>query len=61
MSFYNQSSDDGPVYPTPTIGMIGTIDDVREALPMGFQAEGQRVYLLGHSANDIDQASMHSI
>ena len=53
VSFYNQSSDDGPVYPTPTIGMIGTIDDVREALPMGFQAEGHRVYLLGHSVNDI--------
>ncbi len=53
VSFYNQSSDDGPVYPTPTIGMIGTIDDIREALPMGFQAEGHRVYLLGHSVNDI--------
>ncbi|MGB0458354.1 MAG: phosphoribosylformylglycinamidine synthase subunit PurL [Chitinophagales bacterium] len=53
VSFYNQSSDDGPVYPTPTIGMIGTIDDVRDALPMGFQAEGHRVYLLGHSVNDI--------
>ncbi len=53
VSFYNQSSDDGPVYPTPTIGMIGTIDDIRDALPMGFQAEGHRVYLLGHSVNDI--------
>ena len=53
VSFYNQSSDDGPVYPTPTIGMIGTINDVRDALPMGFQAEGHRVYLLGHSVNDI--------
>ncbi|MGC6420675.1 MAG: phosphoribosylformylglycinamidine synthase subunit PurL [Chitinophagales bacterium] len=53
VSFYNQSSDDGPVYPTPTIGMIGTIEDVRDALPMGFQAEGHRVYLLGHSVNDI--------
>ena len=53
VSFYNQSSDDGPVYPTPTIGMIGTIDDIRDALPLGFQAEGHRVYLLGHSVNDI--------
>ena len=25
VSFYNQS-DDGPVYPTPTIGMVGVLD-----------------------------------
>ncbi|HEY0898022.1 MAG TPA: phosphoribosylformylglycinamidine synthase subunit PurL, partial [Sphingobacteriaceae bacterium] len=28
VSFYNQSSDEGPVFPTPTIGMLGVLDDV---------------------------------
>lgn len=27
VSFYNQSSDEGPVFPTPTIGMLGVLDD----------------------------------
>ena len=47
-SLYNES-DDGPVLPTPVIGMLGLISDVRQAVRMAFQDEGDEVWLLGGS------------
>ena len=45
-SLYNES-EDGPVTPTPVVGMLGIIDDVRQAVRMAFQDEGDEVWLLG--------------
>jgi len=45
VSFYNESPD-GPINPTPTIGMIGIVNDVSEILPLGFQKSGDIVMLL---------------
>ncbi|MFN2432703.1 MAG: phosphoribosylformylglycinamidine synthase subunit PurL, partial [Gemmatimonadota bacterium] len=46
VSFYNESPA-GPIYPTPTIGMIGAVEDVG-AVPDGrFTATGDVVLLLG--------------
>ncbi|HEV7350180.1 phosphoribosylformylglycinamidine synthase subunit PurL [Telluribacter sp.] len=53
VSFYNQSSDDGPVFPTPTIGMIGLVEKPEFQTPLAFQAEGDLLYLVGTSKNDI--------
>ena len=36
VSFYNQSSDDGPVFPTPTIGMLGLIEDAEKQMTLDF-------------------------
>lgn len=54
VSFYNQSSDDGPVYPTPTIGMVGVLDNLNQKMTMYFKNEGDVIYVLGHNRNDIN-------
>ncbi len=53
VSFYNQSSDDGPVFPTPTIGMIGLIEKPEKQMTLDFKNEGDLIYLVGQSQNDI--------
>ncbi len=53
VSFYNQNPD-GPVYPTPTIGMVGLLEDINDKMTMDFKEEGDVLYILGHSQNDIN-------
>ncbi|MCS7036465.1 MAG: phosphoribosylformylglycinamidine synthase subunit PurL [Saprospiraceae bacterium] len=56
VSFYNQYTENGkviPVYPTPTIGMLGILDDWEQLMTLDFKAEGDRIYLLGVSRNDL--------
>ncbi len=53
VSFYNQSSDDGPVFPTPTIGMLGLMEDPAHRMTMNFKNEGDLIYLIGPSSDDI--------
>ncbi len=53
VSFYNQS-ETGPVFPTPTIGMVGVIDDVTTGtMSMNFKQEGDKIYLLGKVVEEI--------
>lgn len=52
VSFYNQNPD-GPVFPTPTIGMVGVLDDFATRLSLGFQQAGDLIYLVGKVVNDI--------
>lgn len=54
VSFYNQSEDGGAVFPTPTIGMLGVLDDAGKAMGLGFKQEGDLIYLLGEPTNDIN-------
>jgi phosphoribosylformylglycinamidine synthase II len=65
VSFYNQSSDEGPVFPTPTIGMLGVLDDVSTLTTSDFKQPGDLIYLIGESVNDIASsqylASYHKI
>ncbi|MDB4998924.1 MAG: phosphoribosylformylglycinamidine synthase, partial [Mucilaginibacter sp.] len=65
VSFYNQSSDEGPVFPTPTIGMLGVMDDVSNIMTSDFKQPGDLIYLIGESVNDIASsqylASYHKI
>ena len=53
VSFYNQSSDDGPVFPTPTIGMLGLMDNPDHRLTLNFKNEGDMIYLIGRSEDDL--------
>ncbi len=53
VSFYNQSSDEGPVFPTPTIGMLGVMDNVANLMTLDFKNAGDYIYLIGESQNDI--------
>lgn len=52
VSFYNQN-ENGPVFPTPTIGMVGRMEDLKYKTGIGFQKAGHEIYLLGTSKNDI--------
>ena len=53
VSFYNQSSDEGPVFPTPTIGMLGILEKPENKMTLDFKKEGDAIYLVGESVNDI--------
>ena len=61
VSFYNQSPD-GPVYPTPTIGMVGLLQNIDDKMTMNFKQEGDAIYLIGQSQNDINSSEyLHKI
>lgn len=53
VSFYNQSSDNDAVFPTPTIGMVGLIRDGKKHMTLDFKQAGDSIYLIGESKNDI--------
>ncbi len=56
VSFYNQSvykDRTEPVFPTPTIGMLGILDDIDARMTLDFKAEGHKIYLLGTPSNDL--------
>ena len=53
VSFYNQSPD-GAVYPTPTIGMVGVLENTADKMTMDFKQTGDIIYLVGKSSNDIN-------
>jgi phosphoribosylformylglycinamidine synthase len=52
VSFYNQNPD-GPVFPTPTIGMVGLLENIDSKMTLGFKEEGDEIYLLGTVTNDM--------
>ncbi|MBS1574359.1 MAG: phosphoribosylformylglycinamidine synthase subunit PurL [Bacteroidetes bacterium] len=52
VSFYNQNPD-GPVYPTPTIGMVGLLEDMNKKMTLDFKEEGDILYILGNLNNDL--------
>jgi len=52
VSFYNQNPD-GPVFPTPTIGMVGLVEDLQKKMSVDFKNDGDLLYLVGQSRNDI--------
>lgn len=57
VSFYNQASSGGktePVFPTPVIGMLGILHDKKHLTGIAFRKEGDLIYLLGESKNDIN-------
>ncbi|MES2797168.1 MAG: phosphoribosylformylglycinamidine synthase subunit PurL [Bacteroidota bacterium] len=56
VSFYNQSSDEGPVFPTPTIGMLGILEKPDNMMTLNFKNEGDLIYLIGDPKNDISSS-----
>ena len=52
VSFYNET-DGKAIHPTPMIGMVGLLDDVRGALTQWFRREGDLVFLLGEPAGSL--------
>lgn len=56
VSFYNQNSDGDAVFPTPTIGMVGIIDNSDHIQSLAYQNIGDCIVLLGKSRNDINSS-----
>ena len=56
VSFYNQTVKDGveiPVFPTPTIGMIGILEDKDRIMTLDFKLKGDLIFIIGDCVNDI--------
>ncbi len=52
VSFYNETEGHG-ILPTPVIGMIGLVEDVRRVVQPGFKQEGDVIALLGITSDDL--------
>lgn len=56
VSFYNQSVVDGeevPVFPTPTIGMLGVIENKDNVMSLDFKQKGDLIFQIGKTVEDI--------
>jgi len=61
VSFYNQSPD-GPVYPTPTIGMVGLLERLEDKMTLDFKSEGDLIYVVGPESDCINSSEyLHKI
>ena len=52
VSFYNETDGRG-IYPTPVIGMVGIVEDLRHVTTQWFKHEGRAIILMGATANDL--------
>ena len=55
VSFYNETEGRG-ILPTPVIGMVGLIEDVRRTITQGFKNEGDVIALLGVTRDDLSMS-----
>ena len=53
VSFYNQTGAVA-ILPTPVIGVLGVIEDVRRAIPLSYKQAGLELILLGETWEDFD-------
>nr|WP_294908396.1 phosphoribosylformylglycinamidine synthase subunit PurL [uncultured Lacibacter sp.] len=61
VSFYNQSPD-GAVYPTPTIGMVGLLENINDKMTLDFKEEGDVILLVGKATDNISSSEyLHKI
>ena len=59
VSFYNQTVMNGkevPVFPTPTIGMIGIVPDKEKVMTLDFKQKGDVIFLIGDYIEDISSS-----
>jgi phosphoribosylformylglycinamidine synthase len=52
VSFYNESFGQ-PIYPTPTVGLVGLIDDVNTYATTAFKLEGDVIVLIGETLDEL--------
>jgi len=52
VSFYNESFG-SPIYPTPTVGLVGVLQDASKRMTMHFKNAGDVVVLLGETADEL--------
>ena len=52
VSLYNESPA-GAIYPTPTVGIVGLLENIDQRVPSSFQNDGDLIFLLGQTLNEI--------
>jgi phosphoribosylformylglycinamidine synthase II len=52
VSFYNQTGST-PINPTPVVGVLGLVDDVRRRTQAGFRTAGDRLLLIGETRDEL--------
>ncbi|MDR3686726.1 MAG: phosphoribosylformylglycinamidine synthase subunit PurL, partial [Coriobacteriia bacterium] len=52
VSFYNESFG-SPIYPTPTVGLVGLLDDINKHAKAAFVDEGDVIVLVGESLAEL--------
>ncbi|WP_235928181.1 phosphoribosylformylglycinamidine synthase subunit PurL [Goekera deserti] len=60
VSLYNQTGDTA-INPTPVIGVLGVLDDVRRRVPTGWRADGETVLLLGETGAEFGGSAWASV
>ncbi|POH59235.1 phosphoribosylformylglycinamidine synthase subunit PurL [Arthrobacter glacialis] len=53
VSLYNQTGTT-PIHPSPVVAVLGKFDDVARRTPSGWKEDGQAIYLLGTTADEMD-------
>jgi phosphoribosylformylglycinamidine synthase len=53
VSFYNETAGEGAIPPTPTIGMVGLLEDVERCVPAPFREAGAVIVLLGETREEL--------
>jgi phosphoribosylformylglycinamidine synthase II len=53
VSLYNQTGGVA-IHPTPVVGVLGRFDDVARRTPSGWREDGQAIYLLGVTKDELD-------
>lgn len=52
VSFYNERSG-SPIHPTPTVGMVGLLENIDKRCTLAFKTQGDIIVLLGDSYNEL--------
>lgn len=52
VSFYNQTGEVA-IHPTPVVGVLGVIDNVERRTPMAWEQDGELIYLLGVTRDEL--------
>ena len=60
VSFYNETDGKG-ILPTPTIGMVGLIEDIRRVITQGFKNDGDMIALLGSTGDDLSVSEFAAV
>jgi phosphoribosylformylglycinamidine synthase len=60
VSFYNQTGTTA-ILPTPVVGVLGVIDDVRRRTPHAFHKDGAQIYVLGTTRDEFGGSEWHAL
>ncbi|AEE96816.1 phosphoribosylformylglycinamidine synthase subunit PurL [Mahella australiensis] len=60
VSFYNET-DRGAIYPTPTVGMAGVMEDVKHITTQAFKKDGDAIVLLGETKEELGASQFLNI